>query len=101
MFTVFQILMLVDGFFMWSLIGQGLLGLLIGRNRHNNFFYKFLSQVTRPAIVATRFIVPKAVGNEYMGFIAVGLLVLLRFALYFVWYANGWIPLGVSDVPVQ
>lgn len=101
MFTVFQILMLIDGFFMWSLIGQGLLGLLIGRRRETNFFYRFLSQITRPAIVATRFLMPKVIPDQHIGLIAVGLLLLLRFLLYFVWYASGWIPQGVGEPPFQ
>lgn len=96
MFTIFQLLMLVDGFFMWSLIGQGVLALLAGQRRHNNVVYKFLTQINKPVIVATRAIMPKFVLDQHIGFIAVALLFILRFPIYFIWYANGWIPQGVG-----
>lgn len=101
MFTVFQLLMLVDGFFMWSLIGQGALALLIGQRRHNNIFYKFLARITRPVIVATRALMPRFIVDHHIGFIAVALLFILRFLIYFIWYSNGWIPQGVGGAIPQ
>jgi uncharacterized protein YggT (Ycf19 family) len=96
MFTVFQVMMLIDGFFMWSLIGQGVLALLAGQQRHGNVIYRFLGQITRPVIAATRLIIPRIVSDRHLGALAVVLLVLIRFVLYIIWYANGWIPHGIG-----
>lgn len=99
MFALFQILMLIDGFFTWSLIGQGALALLIGRRRHDNLVYGLLARVNAPVLGLARALTPRFVDARFVGLIAVLLLIALRFVLYFVWYANGWIPTGVGQMP--
>lgn len=92
MFKLFQILLLIDGVFMWTLIGQGLLGLLVGAKREANFIYRFMSLITRPVWKLTRIITPKFVGDAYIGLIAIFLLLALRLVLYMVFSYYGWIP---------
>lgn len=97
MFVVFQLLMLVDGFFMWSLIGQGALVLLAGQRRHHNIFYQFLARINKPVLSVTRAIMPRFILDQHIGFVAVILLLIIRLPIYFIWYANGWIPQGVGS----
>ncbi len=98
MFKLFQILLLIDGVFMWTLIGQGVLGLLVGPRREANFIYRFMSLITRPVWKLTRMITPKLVGDAYIGLVAIFLLLALRLVLYMVFAYFGWIP---SMVPAK
>ena len=44
-----------------SLLGQGALALLAGKQRHTNPFYKVLTIITAPVLKAVRFIAPHGV----------------------------------------
>lgn len=92
MFKLFQILLLIDGVFMWTLIGQGVLGLLVGAKREANFIYRFMSLITQPVWKLTRLITPKFVGDAYIGLVAIFLLLAIRLVLYMVFSYYGWIP---------
>ncbi len=96
MFLLFQILVLIDGFFMWSLIGRGALGLILGAQRETNPVYRVFTQVVKPLLNAVRWGSLGRLSNRYLASAAVVLLLLLRVALYMVWYANGWIPAGIG-----
>ena len=52
-----------------SLIAQGVLFLFAGERRGENVVYQFFRIVTRPAILATRFFVPKRVVDRRIPFI--------------------------------
>ena len=60
-----------------SLLGQGVLYFLAGRNRENNIFYIILKTITSPAIKATRFIAPSFVRDEQIGYLAFILLLVI------------------------
>ncbi|MGZ8259889.1 MAG: hypothetical protein ACXWUL_04985 [Caldimonas sp.] len=49
-----------------ALAGQFLLGLLAGRNRDSNFFYRILQVVTTPFVRGVRFITPRAVLDRHV-----------------------------------
>ena len=59
------------------LLGQGLLYLLAGRRRHDNFVYQLFSLLTRPVFRATRAITPRLVRDEHIPFAAFLLLLWL------------------------
>ncbi len=67
-----------------SLIAQGVLFLFAGERRGENVVYQFFRIVTRPAILATRFLVPKRVVDRRIPFIAFFLLFSLWIALAYV-----------------
>jgi hypothetical protein len=100
MFQVFQVVQLAIGFFMWTLIGQGALALLIGEKRHANPVYRVFAAITWPVWWAARRLSPKALPDARMGIVALLLLLALRFAIYMLFYAAGWIPtVGVTSQP--
>ena len=67
-----------------SLIAQGVLFLFAGERRGENVVYQFFRIVTRPAILATRFFVPKRVVDRRIPFITFFLLLSLWIALAYV-----------------
>jgi hypothetical protein len=61
--TMLRALVEVAGFFM---LGQGLLFLLAGRKRSDNFVYQLFSLLTRPVIKLTRAITPRLVRDGHI-----------------------------------
>jgi hypothetical protein len=57
-----------------ALLGQGLLALLAGARRDTNPIYMLFKIVTKPAIVAARWITPKLVIDKHIPFVAFFLL---------------------------
>lgn len=92
MFKLFQIIQLILGALMWTLIGQGILALMLGQKRSTNFIYRFFGQITRPVFKLTRLLSPKFIADTHIGFLAFLLLILLRLAVYMFFSYNGWIP---------
>jgi ABC-type uncharacterized transport system permease subunit len=64
-----------------ALLGQGVLFILAGRYRHQNMFYGILKTVTAPIFKATRFIAPRFIVDQHIGFLAFFLLMVLWVAL--------------------
>ncbi len=100
MFALYQILSLLIGVLMWTLIGQGLLALILGERRQQNFVYRFMAAITRPVLWLTRLVTPRLVLDRHLGWLALFLLLLLRVALYMFFYAQGWIPSISPGTPV-
>jgi hypothetical protein len=59
------------------MIGQGLLYLFAGRRRQENHIYRAFSTVTAPILKATRFVTPRFIVDQHIGFVAFFLLVLV------------------------
>jgi hypothetical protein len=55
----------------------GLLALLAGDKRDRNFFYQTLKVVTRPFTSAARWIAPRQVADQHVGFVAFFLLTIV------------------------
>jgi ABC-type uncharacterized transport system permease subunit len=64
-----------------ALLGQGVLFVLAGQHRHKNMFYGILKTVTAPLFKATRFIAPRFIVDQHIGFLAFFLLMVLWVAL--------------------
>lgn len=60
-----------------ALIGQGLLALLAGAQRETNFFYQLLRVLTRPFTTLARWLTPRQVAEQHLGFVAFCLLLLV------------------------
>jgi hypothetical protein len=67
----------------WFMVGQGLLYLLAGRKRKDNFVYQLFSILTRPVFRLTRAISPRLVRDEHIPYAAFLLLLWLWVGLAF------------------
>ncbi|MDP2793405.1 MAG: hypothetical protein Q8O25_04875 [Sulfurisoma sp.] len=57
-----------------ALLGQGVVALLAGARRDTNPIYVLFKIVTRPAIIAARWITPKVILDKHVPFVAFFLL---------------------------
>jgi len=64
-----------------ALLGQGILFLLAGASREQNFFYRILKTLTMPVWRTVRFIAPRFIVDRHIGYLAFLLLVLGWFLL--------------------
>lgn len=76
--SVLRALVEITGCFM---IGQGMLALLAGKSRQQNFVYQLFRIVTTPVIRATRFVTPRFVRDEHIPLAAFMLLAWLWIGL--------------------
>lgn len=60
-----------------ALLGQGVLAVLAGARRDSNFFYQLLKVLTRPFVATARFIAPRQVADQHVGFVAFFLIAVL------------------------
>jgi hypothetical protein len=67
-----------------ALLGQGLLAVLAGKARQQNFVYQLFQVVTRPVVRAVRFITPRFVLDRHLPLVSFFLLLWLWLALAFV-----------------
>ena len=76
--SVLRALVEVTGFIM---IGQGILFILAGKARQQNFVYQMFLIITNPVIKATRFITPRFVRDDHIPIAAFLLLTWLWLGL--------------------
>ena len=69
--SILRALVEVAGF---SLLGQGVLGVLAGKYRDQNLFYRVLRIVTQPVVRAVRFISPRFVIDAHIPMLSFFLL---------------------------
>ena len=77
MFLFLSAVKLVCEIALMSLAGQGLLYILAGPRRESNFFYQLLKILTRPFTAAARWMTPRQVGDQHVGFVAFFLLAII------------------------
>lgn len=71
-----------------SLLGQGVLYLLAGARRDQNFIYKLFQGLTLPVMKLARLITPRVVLDRHIGFVAMLIVVI-------VWFVSGNAKLGM------
>jgi ABC-type uncharacterized transport system permease subunit len=71
-----------------SLLGQGILYVLAGARRDQNFIYKLFQGLTLPVMKLTRLITPKVVLDRHLGYVAILLVGV-------IWFASGNAKLGM------
>lgn len=64
-----------------ALLGQGALYILAGSRRETNIVYSMLKTVTAPIMKATRFIAPRFIVDQHIGFLALFFLLLIEAVL--------------------
>lgn len=71
-----------------ALIGQGLTGILAGKNKQDNFVYRIFLVVTSPIYKLARFISPRFIADSHMGLVSF-------FIVFWLWisliYAKAYI----------
>lgn len=67
-----------------ALLGQGLLALLAGSRRHNNFVYRLFLVITQPVIALSRKITPKVILDKHLPFVAF-------FLMFWLWILLAWV----------
>lgn len=75
MLNVLSVLQLVLYIALLALLGQGVLFLLAGSKRQENFFYRLLEVVARPFTRPVRWITPKQVDDRHVPLVTFLLLV--------------------------
>jgi len=64
-----------------ALLGQGLLHVLAGARRSNNFFYQIFQIVNRPFFVLARWLAPKKIADSQIAFVAAILVAIFYIAV--------------------
>jgi hypothetical protein len=59
------------------MLGQGILYVMAGSARQQNLVYRMFAAVTAPIMKATRFVTPRFIVDQHIGFVAFFLLVML------------------------
>lgn len=77
MLTALNIIQLVIYIALLALLGQGVLFLLAGAKRHNNFFYQLLQLVSKPFTVPVRKLTPARVADRHVPIVTFFLLLIL------------------------
>ena len=62
---------------LFAFVGQGILYLFAGANRERNFVYTTFKMLTSPVTKVTRFIAPRFIVDQHIGFLAFFLLMVL------------------------
>ncbi len=66
-----------------SLLAQGVIAVLSGKSRQQNFVYRLFQVVTAPIIKIVRAITPRFIAGQYLGLVGFFLLFWLWIALVF------------------
>jgi hypothetical protein len=71
-----------------ALLAQGLIGLMSGKAKENNFVYRLFQVVTAPIYKVVRVITPKLIADQHIGLAAFFVVFWLWIALI---YAKGYV----------
>ena len=94
MLLLVSILKALSEILAFSLLGQGVLWLIAGRSRENNFVYRMFATVTRPVMRLARMIMPRFVLDRHIWMVAI----LLVFAVW-VFAAQQKLSICVTQAP--
>jgi hypothetical protein len=90
----FLLLRYVISVFMWTLVGRGALWLLIvgsGSDPKQNKVYQVFTWMLWPVLRPLRLLLPKAIPDAYVGWIALPLLWFLLIGCLWLFLHLGWI----------
>lgn len=96
MLTTYTLLSYVIAVLMWTLIGRGVLRLLIPGDPSKNPVYQLFTWALWPVLAPLRATLGRIVPHAHLGWYAFILLLALRFALYMLFYSQGWLVLPAS-----
>lgn len=90
-YAIFQVVQLLLRLVIYTFIGQGLLGLILGPRRQENGVWLAMDKLTRPFWRLTRRLIPGFIGDRAIAPLAIAGLLTLNLALYMAFHALGWI----------
>ena len=96
MLTLYSLLQYLLAVLMWTLIGRGILRLMIPGDPMKNPVYKLFTWALWPVLAPLRATLGRVVPASHLGWYAFALLLALRFALYFLFYGQGWLVLPAA-----
>lgn len=81
MYALVVILKAINEIALIALISQGVLYVLAGSKRNNNFVYFILKTMTMPAMKFARLITPRIILDQHIGWVALFILLLAEVLL--------------------
>jgi hypothetical protein len=83
MYQIIVMLKAVNEVALMALLAQGLLYVLAGAKREQNFVYKILKTISSPAMRATRWLAPRFIVDQHIGLLALFILLVTEALLIF------------------
>ncbi|GGA80232.1 hypothetical protein GCM10011521_18120 [Arenimonas soli] len=96
MLTTYTLLSFVIAVLMWTLIGRGVLRLLIPGDPMKNPVYRLFTWALWPVLAPLRATLGRVVPHSHLGWYAFILLLALRIGLYMLFYSQGWLVLPAN-----
>jgi len=96
MLTTYTLLSFVIAVLMWTLIGRGVLRLLIPGDPMKNPVYRLFTWALWPVLAPLRATLGRVVPHSHLGWYAFIILLALRIGLYMLFYSQGWLVLPAS-----
>ncbi|NBR27411.1 MAG: hypothetical protein EBT83_03220 [Betaproteobacteria bacterium] len=81
MYQIVIMLKAVNEVALIALLGQGLLYVIAGSRREQNFVYSLFKIVTRPVLKFTRWIAPRFIVDQHIGLLAMFIVLVIEAAL--------------------
>lgn len=81
MYQLVIILKAINEIAMFSLLGQGVMFLFAGSRRESNVIYKLFKTLASPVMKLARWITPRVVLDQHIGFVAVFIVLAAELAL--------------------
>ena len=91
-YSLFQVVQLLLRLLIYTFLGQGVLGLMLGPRRLENGVWQAMDKLTRPLWRLTRRLTPAFIGDRAISLLTLCGLLAVNLALYMVFHALGWIP---------
>ncbi|WP_374605448.1 hypothetical protein [Arenimonas sp.] len=96
MLTTYTLLSYVIAVLMWTLIGRGVLRLLIPGDPMKNPVYRLFTWALWPVLAPLRATIGRVVPHSHLGWYAFIILLALRIGLYMLFYSQGWLVLPAN-----
>ena len=93
MLTTYTLLQYLLAVLMWTLIGRGILRVMIPGDPMKNPVYKLFTWALWPVLARSGASLGRLVPESHLGWYALILLLMLRLGLYFLFYGQGWLVL--------
>ena len=96
MLTTYTLLSYIIAVLMWTLIGRGVLRLLIPGDPMKNPVYRLFTWALWPVLAPLRATIGRFVPHSHLGWYAFIILLGLRIGLYMLFYSQGWLVLPAN-----
>ena len=91
MLTAYTLLQYLLAVLMWTLVGRGLLRVMIPGDPMRNPVYRLFTWALWPVLAPLRATLGRVVPHSHLGWYALFALLALRVGLYMLFYSQGWL----------